>query len=274
MTPTRPKTRLDTDDSVVYNPDGKLYTVYSLLFARTGVKIKAMQSESLKQIERSDPLVEVVLQQIADGIIAGHLRPGDKLVEAKLGEQLGVSRGPVREAFRRLEQMGLVEKIPNRGAFVSTLTDRDVEELHTARELIEGLAARQLAAQRNPQAITRLEEILQEMRQTAAAGDQNRMIALDADFHDALVKLCGHKLLGDIWEIVRVHLRRFLLLKRKRLYRTLAEAAPLHEPIVEAIAAGDPDRAEAEARRHVVEAGRDLTRFAVGRDHIAEAEPA
>lgn len=108
------------------------------------------------------------------------------------------------------------------------------------RELIEGLAARQRAAQRNPQAITRLELILQDMRPTAAAGDQNRTIALDADFHNALVKLCGHKLVNDIWEIVCVQLRRFLLLKRKPLCRTLAEAAPLHEPIVEAIAAGDP----------------------------------
>lgn len=104
-----------------------------------------MQTGILKQVERSDPLVEVVLRQIADGIIAGHLRPGDKLVEAKLGEQLGVSSGPVREAFRRLEQMGLVKKIPNRGAFVSTLTERDSVELHIVRELIEGLAARQLA---------------------------------------------------------------------------------------------------------------------------------
>lgn len=220
-----------------------------------------MVNDNLKQIQRPDPLAEVDVQQLANGIIAGNLRSGDKLVETKLGEQLGVSRGPVREAFRRLEQIGLVEKIPNRGAFVSTLTERDIEELYSVRELIEGLAARLLATRRDPQAIARLEAVLKEMRECAEAGNQKRMITVDADFHDALVKLSDHKLLSEIWEIVNVRLRRFLLLKRKRLYRTLAEAAPMHEPIVKAIAAGDLDRAEVESHRHVVEAGRDRTQL-------------
>ncbi len=227
---------------------------------------------NFKQIERPDPLVEVVVQQIASEIIAGNLHSGDKLVETKLGEQLGVSRVPVREAFRRLEQIGLVEKIPNRGAFVSTLTERDIEELYSVRELIEGLASRLLATRRDPQAIARLEAILEEMRQTATAGDQKRMIMVDADFHDALVKLSDHKLMGEIWEIVHLRLRRFLLLKRKRLYRTLADAALVHEPIVQAIAAGDADRAEAESRRHVVEAGRDLTRLPADAERKVTAE--
>lgn len=231
-----------------------------------------MDNDNFTQIERPDSLVEVVVQQIANGIVAGNLRSGDKLVETKLGEQLGVSRGPVREAFHRLEKMGLVERIPNRGAFVSTLTERDIEELYSVRELVEGFAARVLATRRDPHAIARLQTLLKEMRQCAAAGDNKRMITVDADFHDALVKLSDHKLLGEIWAIVNVRLRRFLLLKRKRLYRTLAEAAPLHAPIVEAIVAGDPDRAETEARHHVVEAGRGVARLLPGRDETPKVE--
>jgi GntR family transcriptional regulator of gluconate operon len=231
-----------------------------------------MEFENIKLIERPDPLVEVVVQQIANGIIAGSLRSGDKLVETKLGEQLGVSRGPVREAFRRLEQIGLVEKIPHHGTFVSTLTQRDVEELYSVRESIEGLAARLLATRRDPQAIARLQAILEEMRQCAETGNQERMITVDADFHAALVKLSDHKLLSEIWKIVDLRLRRFLLLKRQRLYRTLAEAALLHEPIVQAIVAGDPDRAQTEARHHVVEAGRDVTPLLPGRDETSKAE--
>jgi len=217
-----------------------------------------MSQKVFEQIARSDPLVEVVRQQITQAIITGVLKPGDKLVEARLGEQLGVSRVPLREAFRRLEQIGLVEKIPNRGTFVSTLNEQDVKELHTVRELHEGLAARLLAERADPRAVSRLESVLDAMRDAARDDDQPRMIELDADFHDALIELSDHKLLRELWVVVGVRLRRFLLLKRRHLYITLADAAPLHEPIVRAIAAGDAKRAEAEARRHVREAGQYL----------------
>jgi DNA-binding GntR family transcriptional regulator len=220
-----------------------------------------MSQKVFEQIVRSDTLVEVVIQQITDAIVTGRLRPGDKLVEAHMGQQFGVSRAPLREAFQRLEQIGLVEKIPNRGTFVSTLTERDVKELHNVRELLEGLAARLLAERRDSHGIGRLNAILDAMRQAADDDDQARMITLDADFHDALIELSDHKLLRELWVVTGVRLRRFLLLKRQRLYRTLADAAPIHEPIVQAIAAGDPTRAEAQARKHVLDAAQNLGYF-------------
>lgn len=220
-----------------------------------------MTQNIFEEIVRSDPLVEVVIQQITQAIVTGRLRPGDKLVEVQVGKQLGVSRAPLREAFQRLEQIGLVEKIPNRGTFVSTLTERDVIELHSVRELLEGLAARILAERHDPQAITRLEAILEAMRQAAVDNSQSTMITLDADFHDALIALSDHKLLQELWVVMGLRLRRFLLLKRQRLYVTLANAAPIHEPIVRAIAAGDQVRAESEARKHVMDAAQNLGYF-------------
>ncbi len=220
-----------------------------------------MSQKVFEPIIRSDSLVEVVIQQITDAIVTGRLQPGDKLVEAPMGQQLGVSRAPLREAFRRLEQIGLVEKIPNRGTFVSTLTERDVKELHNVRELLEGLAARLLAERRDPQVTERLNAILDAMRRAADEGDPSRMIRLDADFHEALIELSGHKLLGELWVVMGARLRRFLLLKRQRLYPSLADAAPLHEPIVQAIAAGDPARAEAQARKHVRDAAQNRGYF-------------
>lgn len=217
-----------------------------------------MDENTLVQVERADLLVESVLQTIIDAIVTNRLRPGEKLVETKLGDQLGVSRGPVREAFRRLEQMGLVEKIPYRGAFVSALTRQDVEELHNVREPLEGLAARLLAERRDPQVIATLESILTEMSQSEIANDRGRMIALDVDFHNALIESTEHKLLYEIWQIVSVRLRRFLYLKRERLYRNPAEAVQIHEPIMRAIAAGEAEQAELEARRHVLQARQDI----------------
>lgn len=213
-----------------------------------------MHTDTFDQIDRADPLVETVLAQIMDAIVAGRLQSGDKLVEARLGEQLGVSRGPIREAFRRLEQLGLVEKIPYRGTFVSELTERDVEDLHRVRERLEGLAAQLVAESHDTEAIATLEALLNEMREAAATGDHGRMMALDADFHDALFKFSSNGLLREIWVTVGARLRRFLLLKRRHLYPSLDKMVRMHEPIVRAISEGDPDRAEAEARHHVLEA--------------------
>jgi DNA-binding GntR family transcriptional regulator len=221
-----------------------------------------MNNKVFEHIARSDTLVEVVIQQITTAIVTGKLEPGDKLVETHLADQLGVSRAPLREAFRHLESTGLVEKFPNRGTFVSKLTRQDVEELHAVREPLEGLAARTLASMQKRSAIITLESILAQMRLTAEQDNQHRMIELDADFHDALILLTENKLLQEVWQgAISQRLRRFLLLKRQRLYPALSAAAALHEPIIEAIARGDGDTAAREACHHVRDAGQNIGTF-------------
>jgi DNA-binding GntR family transcriptional regulator len=214
-----------------------------------------MTENVLQLIERGD-LVDQVVDVIVDAIVTGQFRPGAKLVEMQIGEQLGVSRGPVREAFRRLEQMGLVAKVPYRGTFVSTLTVDDVRELHDLRAPLEGLAARLLAEKRDPADVERLASILEAMQHVPPSGDHTRTITLDADFHDTLIALTGHRMLQEIWPAIGVRLRSFLMLKRKRLYQTPNEAAALHTAIVEAIASGDSAAAEQAAYEHAVNAGR------------------
>jgi DNA-binding GntR family transcriptional regulator len=176
-------------------------------------------------------------------------------VEATIGEQLGVSRSPVREAFHELEQLGLVQKIPYRGVFVSGLTKDDVRELYTIREPLEGLAARLLAQGPGEQAAAELRDILDRMAEAVAVADQRTVTQLNADFHDTLINLPGHELLQQIWGIVGSRMRRFLFLSEPRSDLALQKVVPLHEPIVQAIAARDPERAEAEARHHVVTYG-------------------
>lgn len=214
-----------------------------------------MSENVLQYIERGD-LVDQVVDEIVAAIVTGQFAPGAKLVEMQIGEQLGVSRGPVREAFRRLEQMGLVVKVPYRGTFVATLTVDDVRELHDLRAPLEGLAARLVAEEGGPAAAERLAGILDAMRRLPPSGDHSRTITLDADFHDTLIALSGHRLLQELWATIGVRLRSFLMLKRKRLYQTAHEAAALHEAIVEAIAAGDGPAAEKAAYQHAIEAGR------------------
>lgn len=214
-----------------------------------------MSEHSLEPIERSVSAAQKVSRQITQAIVRGELEPGQRLVEATIGEQLGVSRSPVREAFHELEQLGLVEKIPYRGVFVSTLTRDDVRELYTIREPLEGLAARLLAARNDEDAAAELQHILDAMAEAVAVGDQRRVTELNADFHDTLIGLTTHRLLQEIWPIVGSRMRRFLFLSEPRSDMALREVVSLHEPIVQAIAAGDPERAEAEARQHVVNYG-------------------
>ncbi len=214
-----------------------------------------MPEKILQSIERGD-LVDQVVDEIVAAIVTGQFAPGARLVEMQIGEQLGVSRGPVREAFRRLEQMGLVVKIPYRGTFVPTLTVDDVRELHDLRAPLEGLAARLVAEKGDPSAARQLAAILKAMRRLPVSGDASRTITLDADFHDTLIALAGHRLLQELWATIGVRLRSFLMLKRRRIYRTPQEAAELHRAIVEAITAGDGPAAEKAAFEHAVEAGR------------------
>ncbi|MCZ7574470.1 MAG: GntR family transcriptional regulator [Ardenticatenaceae bacterium] len=232
--------------------------------AEMGNRSKAIPLSAIRgatptfRIERADPLVEVVFQQLTDAIVTGQLPPGSQLVETQVGEQLGVSRGPVREAIHRLEQMGLVEKIPYRGAFVSRLTRTDIEELNSIRRLMEGLAARILAERHDPNAVVALEKVLETMHQAATNHERGRIVRLDAEFHGLLISLTEHKLLNEIWKTISVQFLRFLLLKRQRLYHTLEQVVPLHEPIIRAISDGDGDQAELEARRHVLWASQAL----------------
>lgn len=214
-----------------------------------------MNDKILEQIERGD-LVQTVLDRLTEAIVTGRLKPGDKLVESQVSDQLGVSRGPVREAIRRLEQIGLVEKIPYRSTRVASLTADDVRELHDLRAPMEGLAARLVAAGQDPEAIAHLESLVRQMREAPPSVDQARMVALDVGFHDSLIELSEHGLLQELWTIVGARLRTFLALKRERLYASPAEAAALHEPILDAIRAGDARAAEEAARRHVMAAGR------------------
>lgn len=210
-----------------------------------------MSTPIFEPIKRLDSVSSPVLEQITEAIVIGRLAPGTRLVESHLAEQLGVSRGPVRDALRELEQLGLVERLLHRGAFVSRLTRQELTELITLREPLEGLAARLLAEQRSPDALSPLSDVLAHMEQAARRGDLREIVTLDADFHDQLIESCNHKLLKEIWAPIRFRIRRYLLLRTTHLYRSLDEAVAFHARVVEAIVSGDPQRAETEARLHV-----------------------
>lgn len=134
---------------------------------------------------KSLPLGQTAYKIIRERILEQVFQPGEALVEARLAEDLGMSRTPIRDALSRLEQEGLVVAIPNKGTFVESLRPFDVAEIFDIREVIEGLAARLLTRR-----ITRSQtEIIQELARKADGPDAT--VSDDAEFHFAIVRMSG-----------------------------------------------------------------------------------
>lgn len=202
-----------------------------------------MVDVTFEPVARHEVVAQTIVEQLANAILTGQLQPGDKLVEERLAEQFGVSRVPVREALRLLEQRGLVDRFPYRGAHVAQLSTAEILELHSLRKVLESMAARLLSESQDPAALQSLEEIVERMRRQAEDNDRALMLLLDADFHDALVRGSGHELLGVVWDLVSTKMRRFLLLKRRHTHRTIGDVVISHERILNALRSGEAQRA-------------------------------
>lgn len=203
---------------------------------------------SFEPIERS-VLSEKVARAITDGLLDGSLKPGDPLVENDLARLLGVSRSPIREALHELVRAGIVDKLPGRGARVRRWTRRDLEELFSIRALLEGHAAKLACEHASEQDIADLRAIVRKMDAASPKAQANALVDLDLSFHRRLWASTGNTLLNTTLEDLSDRVRLFLTLER-RAGRS-AKLAARHRPIVEAIAARDPQRAELVLHDHV-----------------------
>ncbi|HET7028193.1 MAG TPA: GntR family transcriptional regulator [Candidatus Limnocylindrales bacterium] len=197
---------------------------------------------------------------LREQILAGGLRRGTHLVEAKLAARLGVSRGTIREAFRMLAAEGLVEEAPRRGAFVVTLRGTDVREIYDVRAAIEGRAAALIAGRRDEAALSGLTDAIERIRVASASGDSREVRLMDLAFHEQLCALSGNARLHDIFVRYVPALQTLLGFDVLR-YESLADIADEHRALVEAIRSGQPAAAAAAIERHCEEA----------RDKVAEA---
>jgi DNA-binding GntR family transcriptional regulator len=212
------------------------------------------------QLERLEPIEPQALRHrivsvLKRLIISGELQPGDRVLEADLAERLGVSRGPVREAFHQLEQEGLLVSSPHRGTFVATLPEDEIEEIYFLRAHLEGYAAKRVAAERRDEALPLLESLVQQMRSAAAAGDLPRLADLDLQFHETMLRLSGYEHLLRLWRSMDGLIRaRTYVAIGEPSRASLVEYTPTsHLPIVEAIRSGDPARAEQSVHQHILE---------------------
>ncbi len=146
-------------------------------------------SATLRPLDAPRSLAEDAADRIREQILAGGFAQGEHLVEARIAEQLNVSRGPVREAFKLLRSEGLLLDEPRRGTFVVSLSADDVREIYSLRAAIEGRAAKLLAGRRDPAAIAELRVLLSSMEAAAEVDDVATVYRQDLAFHDAVCRL-------------------------------------------------------------------------------------
>ncbi|MEX2644505.1 MAG: FCD domain-containing protein [Acetobacterales bacterium] len=198
---------------------------------------------------RSQSLPEIVAREIERMIASGELSPGARVNENALAARLRVSRGPVREACRKLEQARLLEVIVNRGAFVRKLTFEEAFELHHIRQALNTAGLARLAAWIAPAQLEALEALVERMQAAAAAGDAEAYYPLNLDFHARTLSYSGWPRMTELYLGVEKELRLF----RARFAVTSADllrANADHREIVAALRKRDPEAAAGAAAAH------------------------
>jgi phosphonate utilization transcriptional regulator len=216
---------------------------------------------------QSSSLTTVVQQELERRIVQGELPPGAKLIEAALAEELGVSRGPVREAFRMLEETGLVRQEKNRGVFVRSIPLDEALEIYELRAMMEEAVGRRLADGITPEQLRQVRAMVDAMERAVKAGDADGYHLLNLEFHDTLVAFAGNRKLIALY---RRLINQLSLFRRLNLADSnqLPQSASEHRAIVKAIASGDAEAAGRALRLHVLDSQQRTQR-----NHAAPAAP-
>ena len=202
------------------------------------------------RLDSYQPLREVVCETLRDAIRKGILKPGERLMEIQLAEELGVSRTPVREAIRKLELEGYVIMMPRRGTYVANLSIRDVNEVFEIRTSLDSLASGLAAERITDEELESLQRLLVLISEYIESNNMEKIVETDMQFHDLLYQASRNtRLVGIIYNL-REQLTRFRSTSMSfpgRLKATLDE----HRQIVEAIAQGDVKAAQHAAEYHM-----------------------
>lgn len=196
------------------------------------------------------PLGEIVFDHLKESILKGELKPGERLMEIALAEEMGVSRTPVREAIRKLEKEKFVEMIPRKGAYVADLTKQDILDVLEIRYVLEGLAAKLAAKKMKAEDIERLKQNVRDFKEAIENMDRTTMIDNDNAFHDIIYEATENEKLIEIIQDLHDQYQRFRLIYFNE-FDDYAEVCRRHEVICDAIVAGDEEQAKEQAEEHV-----------------------
>jgi DNA-binding GntR family transcriptional regulator len=207
----------------------------------------------MQTLEAQPKLVEQVHAAILAEIATGQLRPGARIIQEQIAQQLGVSRQPVQQALLLLRNQGVLKDAPGRGLLVAPLDLDYVRHMYDVRAVIEGLAFRKAAECNADTARKKGPALIRAGRKAVASGSVGEMIAADMAFHDFVYALSRNPLVAPAMETHWTNAQRVMgeVLMRDDQPRNIWDQ---HEALLDAIAAGDADRAERLARQHILQA--------------------
>jgi DNA-binding GntR family transcriptional regulator len=192
-----------------------------------------------------------VYDALRQAVVSGGLSPGQRVNEAEIARQMQISRAPIREAIRQLEQEGLLESVPRRGTFVVALSRDDVEEVYTLRADLEARAIRRAITRLTSEDLATLDSLAETMSSAAVAGDMAQLLEADIEFHRTIVEAADWARLRKIWEGLHPQTLTLYTLT------TLTDWSPLdharrHDPLLAAIRGGDPENAARAIQEHIL----------------------
>ncbi len=213
-----------------------------------------LQKESLDNYS----LTGRVFNRIREDILSGKYKQNEELKETAIGKELGVSRTPVREALRQLEFEGLVNIIPNKGAYVTGITEKDIKDIYVVRSLLEGLCARWAAENISNEQLEELDEIVHLSEFYAKKESFEHVVDLDNKFHEVIYTASKSRILEDTLTDLHHYVervRKVTLAVRERAERSNTE----HKDILEAIRSRDGKLAEKLANKHIMNTIKNLS---------------
>ncbi|WP_299147559.1 GntR family transcriptional regulator [uncultured Tateyamaria sp.] len=195
-------------------------------------------------------LSEQVKEELLDDILSGRYKPGDRLVESQIAKRMGISQSPVREALRDMVAMRFVEVVPHKGARVRRVEEREILEIYPVRASLEELAGR-LAAENAKPHLGELERAVERMTKAFKMKDARKMAHWDVQFHRTIMEATGNQILIETWGSLMIEARTYVTLSNLMARVPDLDLADWHDPIIEALREGNPERCGAEMRNHV-----------------------
>ena len=196
------------------------------------------------------PLRDIVFQTLRKAIIRGELQPGERLMETQLGEKLGVSRTPIREAIRKLELEGLVIMVPRKGAQVAQFTEKDIQDVLEVRAALEALAAKLACSRMDDRSFLKLQLAIAEYSYAAKNKDLETMIEKDVEFHDIICNATQNDKLIQLFNNLKEQVNRYRITYLKNVEDSETVVAE-HNEILKALQNKQEDVASRLASKHI-----------------------
>ena len=203
-------------------------------------------------------LREKVVEEIRKDILKGVYKPGQRINESEIAVRCGISRGPVREALRQLEQEGLITYSINRGCSVADLTKEDIWELYTLRAELEGLAIKWTHGKLSEEDVFQLKQCISNMKEAGEKGDVHEILKQDHLFHEIIIRLPKRKNIYKLWTSLNSPANALYLKAIDSRIKPLNSISDFHQELFENLIKDDENLALESIQKHYIDSAKTL----------------